>query len=386
MVVRATGAVGDRIAAMNTISPHRSSASTHAIQTVDTLAWEHAPIVDICAVQADYGPLLVLTADGSLHGVDLDTRQRTALCRVPLPPLPPATGHTAFGTAAYRLHASPDGRYAAIVTDYGRHGLVVDVATGKPTMQLDGGDYYTHTVPFSACFLRHRDRTIFVHRTAWNRLDAVDPATGASLTPRDIAPYANHDRPAHYLDYFHGRLVPSPDGSRLFDDGWVWHPVSIPRAWSVDAWLDANPFESEDGASVVSLTQRDDWDTPACWIDNRHVAYWGLADWDEDEFAETGQDAGVRILDVNEALQSHDRRIPMATEPERIGDLFSDGASLYVATPAGTTIWSLASGTPLGALPGFIARRHDPLRGALIAFDAGTIAEYRLSAQAARTA
>ncbi len=378
--------MGDRIAPMNTNIPHRSSASTHESPAVNTLTWEHTPIVDICAVQAGYGHLLVLTTDGSLHGVDLDTGCRTTPCSVSLPPLPPPTGHTAFGTPAYRLHASPDGRYAAIVTDYGRHGLVVDVATGSPTMQLDGGDYYPHTVPFSACFLRHRDRTIFVHRTAWNRLDAADPATGASLTARDIAPYANDERPEHYLDYFHGRLMPSLDGSRLFDDGWVWQPVSIPRAWSVDAWLDANPFESEDGESVVSLTQRDDWDTPACWIDSRHIAYWGLADWDEDEFAETGQDAGVRILDVTEALQSNDRRIPMATEPDRIGNLFSDGASLYVATPDGTTIWSIGSGTPLGTLPGFVARRHDPVRGSLIAFDAGTIAEYRLPVPAAHTA
>jgi hypothetical protein len=358
----------------------------HDSQPVNTHTWEHAPIVDTCAVQAGYGHLLVLTTDGSLHGIDLDTGRHTALCSVSLPPLPPPEDHTAFGAPACRLHASPDGRHAAIVADYGQHGLVVDVATGTPTMQLDGGDYYPETVPFSACFLRHRDRTVFVHRTDWNRLDAADPATGASLTAREIAPYTHNDPPAHYLDYFHGRLVPSPDGSRLFDDGWVWHPVSIPRAWSVAAWLDANPFESEDGASVVSLIRRDDWDTPACWIDNRHIAYWGLADWDEDEFAEGGQGAGVHILDATEDRQSNDWRIPMATEPDRICNLFSDGASLYVATPGGTTIWSIASGTRLGTLPGFVARRHDPVRGSLIAFDTATIAEYRFSVQATHTA
>ncbi|KAG8150287.1 hypothetical protein [Burkholderia catarinensis] len=351
---------------------------------MNTLTWEHAPIVDACPVQADYGHLLVLTADGALHGVDLDTGHRMVRCSVPLPPLPPAAENTAFGTAAYHLHGSPDGKYAAIVIDYGRHGIVVDVASGTPTMHLDGGDYYEHTVPFSACFLRHRDRTIFVHRTAWNRLDASDPATGASLTVREIAPYASNDRPAHYLDYFHGRLVPSPDGSRLFDDGWVWQPLSIPRAWSMAAWLDANPFESEDGPSAVGLTQRDDWDTPACWVDNRHIAYWGLADWDEDEFAETGQGPGVRILDTTSTPQSQDQRIPMTSEPDRVGNLFSDGASLYVATPAGTTIWDVASGAPLGQLPGFVARRHDPIRGSLLAFDADTIAEYRLPERAAR--
>ncbi|WP_129517869.1 hypothetical protein [Burkholderia stabilis] len=367
---------------MNTISQRRSPASAHEPHTVDALAWEHAPIVDTCVVQADYGHLLMLTADGALYGVDLNTRQLTGLGIVSLPPLPAPAANTAFGTAAYRLHGSSDGKYAAIVIDYGRQGIVVDVATGAPTMQLDGGDYYPHTVPFSACFLRRRDRTIFVHRTGWNRLDAADPATGLSLTAREIAPYAGDNRPAHYLDYFHGRLVPSPDGSRLFDDGWVWHPLSVPRAWSVDDWLDANPFESEDGASVVGLTQRDDWDTPACWIDNRHIAYWGLAGWDEDEFTETGQGPGVRVLDTTRAMQSRDRRIAMPTEPDRIGDLFSDGASLYVATSTGTTVWNVASGAPLGQLPGFVARRHDPVRGSLIAFDAATIAEHRLPGRA----
>ncbi|WP_152601990.1 hypothetical protein [Burkholderia paludis] len=368
---------------MNTLSPRRLPASMHASRPMQAFTWDHAPIVDACPVQAAGGHLLVLTADGALHGVDLDTGRRTARCTVALPPLPPAADNGAFGAPAYRLHAAPDGRYAAIVTDYGRHGLVVDTATGAPTMQLDGGDYYGHTVPFSACFVRHRERTIFVHRTAWNRLDAADPATGARLTAREIAPHADHGRPAHALDYFHGRLVPSPDGSRLFDDGWVWQPLSIPRAWSVTDWLDANPFESEDGDSVVRLTCRDDWDTPACWIDNRHIAYWGLADWDEDDFAETGQGPGVRILDATGARQSPERRVPMATEPDRIHDLFSDGAALYVATPAGTTIWRLDPGAPPDRLPGFVARRHDPVRAALIAFDAGTIAECRLPAPAA---
>ncbi len=65
--------------------------------------------------------------------------------------------------------------------------------------------------------------------------------------------------------------------------------------------------------------------------------------------------------------------------------LTMDG-SLYLTTPAGTTIWRIASGTPPGTLPSFVARRHDPVRGSLIAFDAGTIAEYRLPRQASAAA
>lgn len=76
-------------------------------------------------------------------------------------------------------------------------------------------------------------------------------------------------------------------------------------------WLRCNPWESEDGASIVELTMRDDWTTPAGWINERHLALWGLADWDANEFAETGQGPGVRILDVTESKQSQDGRWPM---------------------------------------------------------------------------
>ena len=58
---------------------------------------------------------------------------------------------------------------------------------------------------------RAEGRTVLVHATKWNRLDACDPRTGASLTARSIAPYERDKRPEHYLDYFHAGLVPSPD-------------------------------------------------------------------------------------------------------------------------------------------------------------------------------
>ena len=51
----------------------------------------------------------------------------------------------------------------------------------RPTLHLDGGVYHENTVPFSACFVPFQGRDVLVHRTAWNRLDAADPATGKSL-------------------------------------------------------------------------------------------------------------------------------------------------------------------------------------------------------------
>lgn len=334
------------------------------------------PILDVCAVQAGYGHLLVLTADGSLHGLDLDTTAKTGLCKVELPELP-TDGNQYFGGARYRLHASVDGRHAAVVVDQGRYGVMVDVLSGAVTLRLDGGHYHEDTVPFSACFLRHEGRNVLVHRTDWNRLDVADAATGRSLTDRTIGPVENGERPDHYLDYFHGQLRLSPDGSRLFDDGWVWQPVSVPRVWSATDWLSSNPWESEDGPSVVGLTMRDDWTTPACWLSDRHVALWGLATWDVDEFAEAGKGPGVRIFDVTQADPSLGEPWPMDVPEAGVRALFSDGKVLYVASDTGTTVWNIASRAKVAELPGFVARLLHTARHTLVAFGPESISATR---------
>lgn len=79
-------------------------------------------------------------------------------------------------------------------------------------------------------------------------------------------------RPGHYLDYFHGALYLSPDGARIFDDGWLWQPAGIPVAWELAAWLDGNPWESEDGPTKVDFCWLQDWDRAFTWIGSHHVA------------------------------------------------------------------------------------------------------------------
>ena len=332
-----------------------------------SLTWSGSPIIDACTVCADYGDLLVLTEDGTLHGVDFASRICRALCTVDLPDTP-SSEVTSYCVASYCLHAAADGRYVAIVVDRGQKGVVVEMPGGRVTMNLDGGNYHESTVPFSACFLRYEGRDVFVHRTAWNRLDAADPATGKSLTERDhLATGDDKSDPGHHLDYFHGALLASPDGNRLFDDGWVWHPVSIPRAWSVTEWLGSNPWESEDGASVVDLLMREDWGMPACWVSEGHIALWGLASWDEEEGQDAGHGPGVRILDVTTTERSPDSRWPMDIGATRVRNIFSDGLRLYVAAETGTIVWNISSRTQITAIPGFIARLHDPKCGKLIA-------------------
>jgi hypothetical protein len=141
-----------------------------------------------------------------------------------------------------RLHASPGGAFAAIVNDYGRYGSIIDLRSGQVTLALDGGNYHPETVPISFAFAQVKGWVVAIHRTAWNRLDISDPSTGSLLTARSPTSYQRgEDRPAHYLDYFHGALHISPNSVRIVDDGWVWHPVGIPTTWSLEQWASEAP-------------------------------------------------------------------------------------------------------------------------------------------------
>jgi hypothetical protein len=354
------------------------------LQSPHSFTWTGSPILGACAVNADYGTVLFLTKAGTLHGVDVATSVCVNLCAVALPAISEDDGHTYFGAATYRLYSSRSGGFAAIVVDHGRHGVVVDVRSGAVTMHLDGGDYHQDTVPFSACFIRFQGRDVFIHRTDWNRLDAADPATGASLTDRFIGT-DSRESPEHYLDYFHGQLRPSPDGSRLFDDGWVWQPVGILRTWSVHDWLTSNPWESEDGASVRDLIMRDWWTMPACWISDTHLAIWGLSDWEGDEFFGDGKGDGVRIFDATIADQESAARWPMEITAARVNHLFSDGQHLYVAADTGTTVWDLTSRSYVDEVTGFSASIHDAERHCLLAVAPNEITELSLAKRARLT-
>ncbi|SFG80350.1 hypothetical protein SAMN05518865_1191, partial [Duganella sp. CF458] len=224
---------------------------------------------------------------------------------------------------------------------------------------------------------RPRHTKFLTGPSAWNRLETADPATGVSLTDRHIATYEDGGpRPAHYLDYFHGRLWPSPDGSSILDDGWVWHPVSVPRIWSATDWLRRNPWESEDGPSVVDLVFRDDWNTPTCWIGDHHVAMWGLVDSGDPE--ESGKRPGVQISDTTSTDRSSDEQWPM--EADQVPrNLFSDGKRLVVVDEKSCTVWDIASRSTIAALPNFPAHIYDANRGTLVAIGETTVAELRLS-------
>jgi hypothetical protein len=297
---------------------------------------------------------LGLGASGLVFRADVDAATVVVLCDVGLAPEPehePWCGHE----LRHRLHVSRDGEYAAVVNDYGTQGLVFEVATGRVTMQLDGGSYHSETVPFSLCFAEDRGRTVLVHRTAWNRLDVSDPASGALLTPRQLTELGQgEDIPEHYQDYFHGAIYPSPNGQRLLDDGWVWHPVGAPVAWSLSRWLGDNAWESEDGPSNTSLCQRDYyWDHGMCWVGDDLVALEGIATDDEEMIA------GVRIFEIAAEPHVRGRRaVEARCFAGPTGQLFSDGALLFSSAGDGLSVWDVRSGERLGLVPGFVPTSH----------------------------
>lgn len=318
-------------------------------------------LIDIAPVmRAGRSCWLLLSEDGVVARFDADSGDWTELARAS--PIPEADHEPWNGRVLRpRLHASSNGDFAAIVNDYGRHGQIVDLRSGRVSLQLDGGDYHQDTVPFSFAFAEFDGRTVAIHRTAWNRLDISDPSTGALLTDRGPTSY-NHgeDRPDHYLDYFHGAIRISPNGVRIVDDGWVWHPAGIPTTWMLETWLRDNPWESEDGPTLSSICQRFyDWDRPLAWIDDDRIAIGGLGD-DDREMID-----GARIFDLS-SKELGPLSPPAAWSPPRevasfagpAGSFSSDGRYLFSSDGSGLSRWSLTDGCCTGHLPGFQPRYH----------------------------
>ncbi|MBE1496937.1 hypothetical protein H4696_004037 [Amycolatopsis lexingtonensis] len=256
---------------------------------------------------------------------------------VDLPDEVPATGPGQPRAPA--LHTAADGRFAAAVTDYGRHGVVVDLASGAVTLALDRQDYHTETVRFPVAFLGAQ----VVAATDWNRLDVFEAATGRLLTERVTT---REESPEHYLDYFQGALLPSPSGRSLLVDGWVWQPEGIPLVLDCAAWLAGETHAPEHGQA---LTFRDPWDVPMAWVDEETVALQEIGD--------------ERTID---GVQLHDartgRRLGMFAGPK--GPMWGHGGLLYVTAEDGFEVWDPADGARIGFAAGFRPTAHDPASGA----------------------
>jgi hypothetical protein len=271
------------------------------------------------------------------------------------------TDDTTFGTPGPTLHTSPDGRFAAVVWDHGQYGAVVDLAErGRVTVRLDREDHRNYTTSFPFAFLS--DGTL-VAATNWNRLDRFDAATGELLTPRDTDWRKGEERPADYLDYFHGRLTVSPTGAWLVDDGWVWAPVGISTLIDLIAWQGGATYAAENGRD---LTYRDyAWNQPVAWVSDTVAAIQRIGD---DDAAMVD---GVELYDAPRA-----ERVGTLFGPK--GPMWSIDGRLAVAADDGLELWDVTEGGRIGVLPGFRPTAFNPRTRTFAALDDRVLRTYRL--------
>lgn len=297
---------------------------------------------------------LLLSDGGVIFRFFADTGEWSSVATIGLigePDHKPWCGHA----LNRRLHLSRDSQFAAVVNDFGRHGQLIDLKSGKVTLELNGGEYYSDTVPFSFSFFELNGKTFAIHRTAWNRLEISDPTTGSLLTERtpNMMSQGGRERPEHDLDFFHGALYPSPDGLHVVDDGWVWHPVGVMAYWSLARWLSENVWESEDGPTKKHLCARDYyWNKAVAWIDENRIAVGGIGDDDIDMIE------GARIFDISLPTETGGRyRGKKAIETNSFagpaGVFFSNGISLFSSDQDGLSRWNLNDGACTGKIDGF---------------------------------
>jgi hypothetical protein len=232
------------------------------------------------------------------------------------------------------LHVSPDGRFAAVATNFGRYGEVIDLSDGSLVLELDRGEDDNWTTFYPAAFLP--DST-FVTATESNCLDRFDLATGECLTERDIS-YGTE----RYEDRFHGGLTLSPSGRWLIDDSWVWHPIGILSAIDMTVWSQ-DRYAAEHGITV------DDpdgvWNRPLAWLD-------------DDVFA------------VQQNMQADGVTLYRAPTFEQVGQFYgpvgrmwAHRGRLHTVTAEGMEVWDPADGARTGLLKGFSPTAYNRVAG-----------------------
>ena len=120
------------------------------------------------------------------------------------------------------------------------------------------------------------------------------------------------------------------------------------RRVDLRSWLHKNPWECEDGPSVLDLRACDHhWDGPRCFADARTLVTWGF-----------GNDIDFMV----DAAVVHDvetgRRLRWFAGPPRGRFLVDE--QLIVVTAAGTTVWDLESGERIHEAIGFVPRAFHP--------------------------
>lgn len=324
-------------------------------------------IADLALARDIPNTTFVLTNEGQIIRVNHADNSAMSKGTVPLNPTTTATG-AKRPVRKPKLHLSPDARFAAVVTDFGQAGSVIDLEAQRVTMRLEGDENHIDSVPFSLAFSTYGGESVIVHRTNWNRLDVSNPADGTLMTEREVPPFVEGADAFKRLDYFHGALFLSPDGNSLLNDGWNWEPAGRPVVWSLLSWLRDNVWESEKGPTKRTIPHQNHyWNQGFCWIDNRHVAVEGIGHPDDEMIN------GVRIFDVTQSDTDPElaREVNVFAGPS--GRLYADGDQLFSADEQGLAIWSIKEGALTGRIGSFSPIAHSALDGTLIDIKGGAI-------------
>ncbi|MGW4065397.1 hypothetical protein ACWEGE_44410 [Amycolatopsis sp. NPDC004747] len=243
------------------------------------------------------------------------------------------------------LHTSRDGRFAAVVSDYGRFATVVDLDEWVTVVHLDRDWVDNEFTRFPLAFLGEGETAKVVAGTDWNRLDVFALPSGELLTDRETAaPQKGEPEPEHYLDYFQGALHVSPSERLLVVDGWVWMPVGSPLVVDVRAWLAGDVHAAETGRHLTP-GRSSDWDQPIVWLDDTTVAIQRMgASWQQ-------MLDGVELYDAGTG-----RRTGMFAGPT--GRMWAHSGLLYVTAETGLEVWNPAEGARIGVLEGFTPTAH----------------------------
>jgi hypothetical protein len=275
---------------------------------------------------------LAVTSAGSLVALDLDARTWT----------PRADLSAAIDVEHdLALTVSPDGRLAVVVETRGQSGVVIDTASGDITMLLERAPELVEGARFPVAFAGRGDRTLLIQGTAWNRLDAFDPRTGVLLTERPASGSAGHG-----MAYVCSGLSVSPDGEWIVENGFTAETAGMPAVFRLGPWLEANPWEAEDGPSRRYLCQRwEYWDGPLCWIDAGTVALWGY-----------GPDRASLLPAV--ILFDVETGQPVRWFPGPRGELVFDDHLFSMGDGAGVSVWDVDTGERLLHDAGFHPLRY----------------------------
>ena len=129
---------------------------------------------------------------------------------------------------AYRFDCvttTPNGQFAALYERFGTKCLLLK--HGQIVREINRSFYQAHVYDYPIAFLDNgSDPLRIIHCPSdYNTIQIEDFQTGEIITWKD-------DKPT---DFFHSRLIVSPNNRWLLSAGWVWHPIDTLEVFDLSA-------------------------------------------------------------------------------------------------------------------------------------------------------